>query len=89
MFSWDHPYGEFAHLCVSLTGKGRCPMIDDKNKVSVPKEVPSQPVQHDADKVKAEQLHHDEKEMIQNQSEKEIDKTLQDSFPASDPPGNY
>lgn len=29
------------------------------------------------------------KQIIQNQSEKEIDKTIKDSFPASDPPGNY
>ena len=30
-----------------------------------------------------------EKAIIQNQSQKEMDKTLKDSFPASDPPGNY
>ena len=30
-----------------------------------------------------------EKSIIENQSQKEIDKTLKDSFPASDPPGNY
>ena len=29
------------------------------------------------------------KQIIDNQSEKEIDKTIKDSFPASDPPGNY
>lgn len=30
-----------------------------------------------------------DKEIMQNKSEKEIDKTVQDSFPASDPPANY
>ena len=30
-----------------------------------------------------------DKAIIQNQSQKEMDKTLKDSFPASDPPGNY
>lgn len=30
-----------------------------------------------------------DKKVMQNQSEKQIDKTVKDSFPASDPPGNY
>ena len=30
-----------------------------------------------------------EKEIQQNQTQKQVDKTLNDSFPASDPPGNY
>lgn len=30
-----------------------------------------------------------EKEMRENKSQKEIDKTLKDSFPASDPPSTY
>ena len=30
-----------------------------------------------------------ERSMIEHQSQKETDKTLKDSFPASDPPGNY
>jgi len=31
----------------------------------------------------------DTKDMGSHMSEEEIDKTLKDSFPASDPPGNY
>lgn len=30
-----------------------------------------------------------EKDIIEHQTQIEIDKTLKDSFPASDPPGNY
>jgi hypothetical protein len=30
-----------------------------------------------------------DRKIIEQQSQKEIDKTISDSFPASDPPGNY
>ena len=36
-----------------------------------------------------EQTARQDKEMREQQTEEEIDKTLKDSFPASDPPGNY
>jgi hypothetical protein len=33
--------------------------------------------------------HHHEKELRENLSEKQIDKMVKDSFPASDPPSTY
>lgn len=38
---------------------------------------------------KRHDLKHAEKEQLVNQSEKQIDKTNEQSFPASDPPTNY
>jgi hypothetical protein len=35
------------------------------------------------------QFHHEEKELRENLSEKQIDNMVDDSFPASDPPSTY
>ncbi len=56
-----------------------------KNK---PTEKGRKPIESDPSKDDKKSAKRD-RELRDKQKEKEIDKTIADSFPASDPPGNY